>query len=708
MPKDVKELRTFLGLSNYYRRYIQGYSRIAEPLHQLTRKSAKGFHWNSQCQQAFDTLKYKLVNPPILAYPQFDTPFKLQTDASNVAIGGVLSQEQDGSERVIAYWSRQLQKAERNYSVIERQALAAVAAIREFYPYLYGFHFKLVTDHNPLVSLKGLKDVGGRLTRWIIFLQQFDFAMEHRPGKEHNNADALSRIPVPAEDLVTAIQDVWTLGDMNELREAQAADIKISNTIEAIRQGNPINRQTCLRGNFFIQNGVLCRKFRESRGAPVITQIVLPPSLRSKVLSHLHSGHLGVTKALEKVKERFYWPNYVDDVECLVRECVQCQRRNPPNPKPQAPFETIRANHPFQIVTWDIMGLVITDVFTKWVEAFPLKTTGAEILATIFVNEVVSRFGVPSQLHSDQGANFCGEIINAMCQQLGIDRSRTTAYHPQGNGQVERFNRTLESMLAKVVTDNQKDWDKHLPQVLFAYRTSLHETTKFTPYFLNFGRSPTLPVDIMLGREREEQDPDNMPQYVQRLQQSLRHAFTLARHHTNLTHKRQRERQYRGTASPAGDLKIGDRVWLFVPAVKAGRTKKFASLWRGPYTVLDKTSPVNYRIQLIGTTKTLVVHRNRLKICYGVPRHTQTNRRCPQQSNKSVASQPGHKQTQAVTTGQSAQKTSSIPAGYVSSRDITASTIPQSDPQPLRTPYVMQRPQRNRQPPDRYGNPIPH
>ena len=331
---------------------------------------------------------------------------------------------------------------------------------------------------------------------------------------------------------------------------------------------------------------------------------------------------------------------------------MQCQRRNPPNPKPQAPFETIRANHPFQIVTWDIMGplptsdtgfKVITDVFTKWVEAFPLRTTGAEILATNFVNEVVSRFGVPSQLHSDQGANFCGEIINSMCQQLGIDRSRTTAYHPQGNGQVERFNRTLESMLAKVVTDNQKDWDKHLPQVLFAYRTSLHETTKYTPYFLNFGRSPTLPVDIMLGREREEQDPDNMPQYVQRLQQSLRHAFTLARHHTNLTHKRQRERQYRGTASPAGDLKIGDRVWLFVPAVKTGRTKKFASLWRGPYTVLDKTSPLNYRIQLIGTTKTLVVHRNRLKICYGVPGHTQPNRRCPQQSNKSVASQPGHK-----------------------------------------------------------------
>ena len=585
-------------------------TRIAEPLHQLTRKTAKGFHWNSQCQQAFDTFKHKLENPPILAYPRFDTPFKLQTDASNVAIGGVLSQEQDGSERVIAYWSRQL-------------------------------------------------------------------------------------------------------GDMNELREAQAADIKISNTIEAIRQGNPINRQTCLRGNFFIQNGELCRKFRESRGAPVITQIVLPPSLRRKVLSHLQLGHLGVTKTLEKVKERFYWPIYVD-VECLFHECVQCQRRNPPNPKPQAPFETIRANHPFQIVTWDIMGplptsdtgfkyiLVITDVFTKWVEAFPLRTTGAEILATIFVNEGVSRFGVPSQLHSDQGANFCGEIINAMCQQLGIDRSRTTAYHPQGNGQVERFNRTLESMLAKVVTDNQKDWDKHLPQVLFAYRTSLHETTKFTPYFLNFGRSPTLPVDIMLGREREEQDPDNMPQCVQRLQQSLRHAFTLVHHHTNLTHtnlthKRQRERQYRGTASPAGDLKIGDRVWLFVPAVKTGRTKKFASLWRGPYTVLDTTSPVNYRIQLIGTTKTLVVNQKD-------SRFVMVYRATPNLTGGA----PTVQQVSCFTAG--TQADTSCYHWPISTEDkFNPRWLRQlqgyhckyypSDPQPLRTPYVVQRPQRNRQPP---------
>ena len=184
VPSDVKELRQFLGLANYYRRFVQDYSWIAEPLHQLTRKTAKGFHWNSNCQEAFDELKQQLTNPPILTYPDFSLPFILHPDASAGALGAVLSQVKSGKEHVISYWSRQLNKSERNYATIEREALAVVAAIKEFYPYLYGFSFKLMTDHNPLISLKGLKDFGGRLSRWMIFLQQFHYTMVYKPGKQ--------------------------------------------------------------------------------------------------------------------------------------------------------------------------------------------------------------------------------------------------------------------------------------------------------------------------------------------------------------------------------------------------------------------------------------------------------------------------------------------------------------------------------------------
>jgi len=176
VPTDVKQLKQILGLANYYCRFVPGYSKIAEPLHKLFRKG-NPYKWNLACQEALTELKCRLVTPPVLTYPDFKLPFLLYTDASDFALGAVFSQVQDGKEQVICYWSRQLTKPERYYSTTEKEALAAVSAIKEFYPYLYGFSFRLMTDHNPLTSLKGLKDVGSRLTRWMLFLQQFTFSL---------------------------------------------------------------------------------------------------------------------------------------------------------------------------------------------------------------------------------------------------------------------------------------------------------------------------------------------------------------------------------------------------------------------------------------------------------------------------------------------------------------------------------------------------
>ena len=143
--------------------------------------------------------------------------------------------------------------------------------------------------------------------------------------------------------------------------------------------------------------------------------------------------------------------------------------------------------------------LVVTDLFSKWVEAFPLFATDSVTLAKILTDEVICRYGVPESLHSDQGANFVSEVIQSLCTNLGINRTQTSAYHPEGNGQVERFNRTLEAMLSKEIEEHQKDWDDHLQKVLFAYRTAVHDTTGYTPYFIISGRSPNLPIDILLG-----------------------------------------------------------------------------------------------------------------------------------------------------------------------------------------------------------------
>eukprot|EP00731_Ephydatia_muelleri_P017867 Em0010g965a len=473
IPSDIKELRQFLGLTNYYRRFIKGYSSIAEPLHKLTRKTEGGFKWNSECQNAFQHLKHLLVSPPILAYPQFQLPFVVASDASGCAIGAVLSQEHEGEEKVIAYWSRQLSKAERNYSTIEREALAVVALLKSF-------------SHTY---------TGGRITRWLLFLQQFDIAIKYRAGKSNGNADGMSRRR-PDEEKLPVVND-----------------------------------------GVFV-NGITC---------------------------------------------------YEQDIREAVKKCEACQRRNTPVPVPQAPLGTIKSEYPFQRLSWDIMGplpatscgnkyiLVVTDVFSKWVEAFPLAVTDSITLARILTDEVICRYGVPESLHSDQGANFVSEVMQSLCAQLGIKRTQTSAYHREGNGQVERFNRTLEAMLSKVDEEHQKEWDCHLQKVLFSFRTAVHESTGYTPLFVMSGRSPNLPIDVLLGRAQTQ--GQELPDYEMLFKLGIEYGF------------------------------------LFL---QSKRDKHENSLHYGVVHT-PKVGPVNYHVQLIGGTQKRVVHRNRLKPCLSDP-----------------------------------------------------------------------------------------
>jgi len=600
--------------------------------------------------------------------------------------------------------------------IIETEALAAVSAVKEFYPYLYSFHFTLLTDHNLLTSLKGMKEVGGRLIRWILFLQQFNFEFKYRPGKMLQNADTMSRIASVISNCSSSL---------GSISEAQLKDDQLSQAIKALQKGESLPQKMApgLRRTF-LHDGVLYCHFRQSSMSPCAAQLVVPTSMRDTVLTQLHNqaGHLGIHKTLEKVKERFYWPGYEADVENWVRSCQSCQKRNPPQPAPQAPMGTIQAHHPFEKISWDIMGplptsskghkyiVLITDLFSKWVEAFPLRVTDSETLARVLVDEIVCRYGVPTYLHSDQGSNLNSEVITTLCKQLGIDRTRTTAYHPQANGQVERFNRTLEAMLSKVVNENQRDWDSHLPKVLFAYRTSIHESTGFTPFLVNYGRSAMLPVDVMLGRASTSlEGGKGLPEYVEQVGQSLKQVYDKLRHSIEEAHKANKARYDKRESGC--NFTVGDLVWLYVPAVKTGCTKKLSCLWRGPYTIVDKTSAVNYRIQLVGSAKTTIVHRNRLKTCYGRPQlkaSTRTNgvsvcngehSERTDTVSKGVSTDPqttrSYAEVTATTPNSSTVTTpSSSTAGYTSTDGIgTTSTDGVG---------TSSRPQRTRRPPDFY------
>ena len=325
VPTNAKELKQFLGLTNCYRRFIRQYAAVAEPLHVILRGKPSQFNWNESCGKAFEALKHHLINPLILFLPDFRRPFILHTDASGVAIGGILGQLHNGAEKVVAYWSRQLKRAEHNYSTLEREALLAVAAIKEFYPYLYG---RLVTDHNPLTPLKSLNDFGGRLTRWTIFLQQFDFRFQYRQGSAHTNADSLSRRPHDVS--VNSISGFSsTLSNCSRICDAQDEDPQLHPLITALGQGDPLPDCPAGLRRCFLKNGILCRQYTSSNNSTPHIQVVVPTSLRDEILQHLHnqSGHFGVKRTTLNVKTRFYWPGYEHDVVQWVRNCQECQKR---------------------------------------------------------------------------------------------------------------------------------------------------------------------------------------------------------------------------------------------------------------------------------------------------------------------------------------------------------------------------------------------
>ena len=344
-------------------------------------------------------------------------------------------------------------------------------------------------------------------------------------------------------------------------------------------------------------------------------------------------------------------------------------------------------------------------------------------MATILVNEVVCRHGVPTVIHSDQGANLTSKLVSSLCDQLGIHQTRTTAYHPQGNGQVEHFNRTLEAMLSKTVQENQRDWDQQLPKVMFAYRTAIHEATGYTPFYATFGRSPLLPVDIMLGVQRQKKQ--EVPVYVTDTHRALQKAYTNVRQCLQEAHQRNKSRY--DANSVIVPYQVGDQVWLYVPSVKSGNTKKLASLWCGPYTVIDRINLMNYKIQLISQpSKTLVVHHDRLKHCFGTPQcppappgvsprspalSSSTMATCPLYSTvlstTSLNSPGGYTSSDnpavslpATTPGSSTTAASSTTAGSstTSASSTTAASYTTTPP----------RPQRSHRPPDRYTDFVPY
>ncbi len=464
-PKSLKELQRFLGMAGWYHRFVPNFSLLTEPLNALKRKGSK-FVWSEKCQESFEVLKKHLVSPPILGHPKLNLPFTVYTDASDVGLGAVLVQQVGFGEEVLAFASRSLNKAERNYSTTEKECLAVVWAIEKWRYYLEGRHFTVVTDHSSLVWVFRTQKPSTRLIRWALRLQEFSFAVEYRKGKYNTVPDALSRAPVenpgfPLPICATMlsnrndISQILQISD-EEIWRAQQCDPEIQSLYMTIMDtGQPIvvNATTTFT--------VLEDKVYRVQKLPykTIYQIYIPNSLRPKLLQNFHedplAGHLGRFKMYKRLQTLVYWPKMNSDVVDCVRCCQQCQLYKPEGRKLAGKLQQTEVHRPWEMLGVDIMGpfprssnrnvylLVFVDYYTRWVELFPLRQATAETIVRVMTKDIFTRWGVPDYILSNQGSQFVSALFEETCKKWNVFPKRTTTYHPQTN-MTERINRTLK------------------------------------------------------------------------------------------------------------------------------------------------------------------------------------------------------------------------------------------------------------------------
>lgn len=600
-PHTVSELRRFLGMASWYRRFIQDFSTLSSPLTDLLRKNRK-WQWTENCQQAFQRLKECLVSAPILTCPDFEQPFVVQTDASAYGLGAVLTQTHQGKEQVICFLSRSLTKQERNYSTTERECLAVIWALEKLRPYLEGTRFTVITDHHSLLWLNNLKDPAGRLCRWAVRLQQHDFDIIHRKGKDHLVPDCLSRsvgvtdaVGPSSQESVNPTTDRWYTALIEK--------------ISSKPRKYPLWR---------IENGVLFKytgaKIPELDGSQYAWKQVVPKDKRLELLQQAHdeptSGHPGVTKTYAKLRQKFYWPKMKADVAAYVRRCVTCTEHKAIQQRPPGLMGTRpRVFRPFQMISTDLIGplpnssrgykyiLVVADYFSKFVVTCPLRAATAPAVTRFLENDVFLLFGVPQYLICDNGVQYQSTEFRQLCRKYNVNILFNALYHPQNNPS-ERVNRVVKTMLASYVKDNHRHWDIYLPAVSCAIRTLVHEVTGYTPYYINFGREHMLsgneyPVDAFAPHEPVDYDRDNLQKRVK----GFTNMYADVRKRLDRAYQ-QSSAQYNLRRRPV-EYDVGQRVWRRNFALSKAVdhfASKLARKYIGPFIIRRKISSTSYEL----------------------------------------------------------------------------------------------------------------
>ena len=533
-PTSQKKLRQFLGLVNFYHRFIPGCARILQPLHSLLTGSSKSdrcLAWTTDAETAFTRVKEALAEATLLVHPQSDAPTCLITDASDTAVGAVLQQRIDSVWSPLAYFSRKLSPAETRYSTFDRELLAVYLAIKHFRHIIEGRQFFVITDHKPLTFALASqsKNHSPRQIRHLDFISQFTSDIRFLRGTSNTAADALSRVEVDA--LSQPLSSTPSV-DFAAMARAQQDDPDLPNSADSSLQLRQIPLPMA-------DTTLLCDM---STGTP---RPYVPQPFRHAVFDALHSlSHPGIRATQRLVTTRYVWPGINADVRRWAHSCLQCQRTKvhqhtvtPPGTfsVPDAGFDHVHLDivGPFPTCKGYSYLLTCVDCFTRWPEAIPLVDITASTVAHAFISGWIARFGTPSTITTDRGAQFESKLWNQLMRLLGSTRIRTTAYHPAANGLVERLHRQLKAGLS---TAPCNQWMDTLPLVLLGIRSAFKEDLQCTTAELVYGTTLRLPGEFF--NTTSNSTLPNQHAYVSRLHNTMQHIQPVptSHHATRSTH----------------------------------------------------------------------------------------------------------------------------------------------------------------------------
>ena len=617
-PKNVKEVQQFAGLINYYRRFIQDYSRTMTPLFEITKKG-KEFQWGPEQQKAFEKAKEKITSAPILVQFDPEKETTIETDASDYAIGMRMTQPGlEGKPQAVAFHSRKLVPAEVNYDIHDKELLAIVVAFKTWRVYLEGArHTVLVkTDHKNLTFFTTTKELTRRQARWAEVLSQYDFKIIHCKGNENGQADALSRRPdyeikerTPNPAILKANED----GSIGYNQQILAATFHINDKTLEKRIIEETKEDDIIQD--MIEDPTNSDKITEKEGLVYMRNLIyIPKCMRNEIIAMHHDpplyGHPGTDRTTELVARNYYFPNLRKTVQQYTRSCETCKRDKPARHQPWGKMQSPDApEHPWEWITVDFITqlpvsqgydsiAVFTDRLTKYIHIEPAKgTMTATEMAWLFLKVIITNHGIPKQITSDRDKLFTSKFWNTLTKLLGVDHRLTTAYRPQANGQTERVNQTIEQYLRHYVNYEQNDWITFLPMAQFAYNNTEHSTTKETPFYANYGYNPTL-----MGEKRKNESKSD---------EAVKAAEKLKNIHKQLSRdiefmNAKSAIYYNQGHADGPTFERGEKVYLVRKNIRTKRpSQKLDHQKIGPFAIEERTGPVNYRLRLPESMKRL-------------------------------------------------------------------------------------------------------